>query len=469
MTTPSFNPLPCPPDNPGGPVMASLFSYNTMCDVDPDTGLVHNVVTQQVVTDDEGEPIGFTYWDATTGQPYELLGEASDCTVTRGPQIQVLCEFREDGEVVQFIRRYTELDSGETLVGDSTLDGDQTYDVDPTSTVGLCRDVPCDPITVLGTCLADGTPIAVLLRQDCEAGTSELDGYVDLLTGAMTAGPLPEGTMPCGRPSIQVVGPLCVTVDDVVTATVLIQYHYGPDGEITHTALVDAVTGATVVPPPGATVGACLAQPVVVPPFPDVPAASDALLLCDNVGPFVRDFSREDGVITSVRNYTLAGATYSPVGPVRLCEPDAVVFPEAGPISVGDVCLTNGNPGAVIRNANGTLSYVDLVTGGTVTAGQVVPCAAGQTFATLYDVVPGSPWTSAVVSGLQSESVTVTVLAGTVTVAGVGSAPAVSLPVGSSLSWTRTPGARQLVGPASVTAAASSRAIVSCTTSLTPP
>lgn len=329
--------------------MAALFNYNTMCDVDPASGIVHNVMTQQVITDDEGNTVGFRYFDAATGQPYELVGEASDCSVTRGPEILVLCEHKPDGSTVQFIRRFTELDSGITLVGDSDLNGDQSYDVDPESTVSLCFDDPCDPIAALGTCLADGTPIAVLLKQDCATASSELEGYVNLLTGAFTAGPLPDGTQPCGRPSVQVVGPLCVTVGDVVTATVAIQYRYGPDGEVVSTALVDTVTGAVYVPPAGAVVGACLAPPVVVPPFPDVPAAADALMLCDDNGPFVRDFSRLDGIVTAVRDYTLAGAPYAPVGSVGLCEPDQPMPPAAGPISVGDVCLSSGNPGAVLH------------------------------------------------------------------------------------------------------------------------
>lgn len=471
MTTPPFNPQPCPPVDPGGPVMASLFNYSTLCDSDPDSGIVHNVITQQVITNDNGDPIGVRYFDATTGAPYELVGEAVDCSVSRGPEIKVLCEYRTDGSVVQFIRRYTELDSGEMLVGDSTLDGDQTYDVDPTSTIGLCMPPAtgvCEPVTALGMCLADGTPVAVVLGRDCETGVASLDGYVDLVLGTFTEGPLPDDARPCGRPSVQLVGPLCVSVGDVVVATVTVEYTYGPDNAVTGARLVDTVTGTTYVPPVGATVGACTSPPVVIPPYPDIPAAADALLLCDDDGPFVRDFSREEGVITSVADYTLAGAPYSPVGTVRLCEPDQPVFPEAGPIGVADVCLTNGNPGAVIRNANGTLTYVDLVTGGTVFAAQVRPCPAvpaPTTYAELYDVVPGSPWTDAVVSTRQLESVTVVVITGTATVDGSGSSAPVPVPAGTSLSWSRAAGASALAGPSSVTAAAASRAIVSVTTS----
>ena len=453
--------------------MAALFNYSTLCDGDPETGIVHNVITQQVITDDEGNPVEIRYFDAATGAPYELVGEVLDCSVSRGPEIQVLCEYRTDGSVVQFIRRYTELDNGEMLVGDSTLDGDQTYDVDPTSAVALCEPTAvCAPVSVLGMCLADGTPVAVVLGRDCSDGTTSLDGYVDLRSGAFTAGPLPGDAVACGRGSVQLLGPLCVKSGDVVTALVAAEYQFGPDGEVTGVRLADTTTGVTYVPGPGETVGACTSPPVVVPPFPDVPAAADVLLLCDDVGPFVRDFSREDGIVTSVLDYTLDGSPYSPVGVVRMCEPDQPVFPEAGPIGVADVCLTNGNPGAVIRNGDGTLSYVDLVTGDTVSAAQVRPCPAvpaPTTYAELYDVVPGSPWTDAVVSTRQLESVTVVVLSGTAVVDGSGTSASVSVPAGTSLSWTRAAGAGVLAGPVSVTAAAASRALVSVTTSVALP
>jgi hypothetical protein len=138
MTTPPFNPQPC---CGGGEVVTPLaanFAYETLCDADPATGVVYNVVTQQTEYDDQGNPVGMVYFDATTGEPYTPVGEVTSCSLTGAMQIEVLCEFTEDGQTIPFIRRYTELENGAILVQDASLGGDQSYDVAPTSTVGIC-------------------------------------------------------------------------------------------------------------------------------------------------------------------------------------------------------------------------------------------------------------------------------------------------------------------------------------------
>lgn len=517
MTTPPFNPRPCPPADggSGGPVtFAAMLNYSTLCDVNPDTGVVYNVVTQKIETDDEGNPIGFTYYDATTGTEYQPQGEISDCSVTRGPEIQVLCEFKTNGDVIQFVRRYTELDSGQTLVGDSSLDGDQSYDVDPTSTVGLCPQTGgCDPITVTGLCLPGGSPIAVVMRRDCEDGSTTLDGYVSLLSGTFTAGPPPVGTVACGgTQSVQVSGTFCSvdTVSGDVLALVLVEYTYGEDGAIVSTRLVNAIDGTTYIVPAGAQITTC--------PTGTATPESSTLSLCDDNGPFLRDFRRDEtGALVSFTDYTLSLTPYVPVGTVKVCEPGCC--PEA----VAEVCLANGHKGAIIRSSDGGLLYLDVITGGSFTTGDVVPCEAfisgepvvlcylgpggtddvrrflrhfrygtdgtvegfedttldgaplslapgaafacgpvgGSTYPEVFNVVPGTPWTyAATLAGKNAESVTVTVLSGPVTVDGSGSNPPVVLPTGASLSWTRSDSSSVLAGPTSITAGTGGHAIV---------
>lgn len=518
MSQPSgFEPVPC---ETGGAVtpLAASFNYETLCDVDPGTGIVYNVVTQQTEYDDQGNPVGMAYFDATTGAPYVPVGEVTSCSLTAGSQIQVLCEFTTGGDVVQFIRRYAELDNGAILVQDATLDGDQTYDVDPTSTVGLCPgEAGCDPLAVTGLCLPGGAPIAVVLRRDCDTGVTTLDGYLTLLSGVFTPGPPPLGTVACGASeSVQVSGTFCSvdTVSGSVLALVLVEYTYGPDGTIVSTRLVNAVDGTTYVVPAGAAITTC-------PAGVDAPD-SDGLALCDDNGIFLRDFRRdENGTLVSYSDYTLALAPYVPAGEVRICQPGCC------PITVAEVCLSNGHAGVVIRDENGALTRLDTVTGLPFVPGDIVPCALTrgsepvqlcytgpggtddvrrflrhftygpdgaitghtdtdmdggalgvapgaafacpaprpQTYTEAFSVVPGTPWTSAVVAALELESLTLTVVAGTVTVDGSGTGPAVTVPAGASMSWTRAAGASVLVGPASITAAAASQALVNYTAS----
>lgn len=517
MTSPTggFDPQACAPGDTPPVAMLAAFVDETLCDTDIATGVVHNVVTRRTHYDDDGNFEGYDYFDSATGAPYVPLGEVTVCSFSDGPQVVILCEFKTDGSVVQFVRRYTELDNGQTLVGDSSLDGDQTFDVDPTSTVGLCPQVGTrDPIAVTGLCLPGGAPIAVVIRQDA-TGATLVDGYVSLLSGAFTPGAPPTGTVWCGTSdSVQVSGTFCSvdTATNTVLALVLVEYTYGQDGTIESTRLVNAVDGATYTVPVGAEITTC-------PSDVDAPD-SDGIALCDDNGVFLRDYRRdENGALVSYTDYTLAATPYTAVGPVHVCAPDCCPQPAA------EVCLANGHRGAVIL-ADGVLSYVDVVTGLPFVVADIVPCdpflndgpmvlcyqgpggaddvrqfvrhftyghdgsVTGQrdttldggpvtvspgaafyceradpvTYTEAFDVLPGTPWLFATAfSGSIAESVTVTVLSGTVTVDGSGTAPTVSLPVGTTMSWTRSAASGRLVGPTSITAAASSRAVVAYT------
>ena len=184
--------------------------------------------------------------------------------------------------------------------------------------------VPCaeamDPVAITGLCLADGTPIAAVVRRSSVTGVVTQDGWINLNTGAFTAGNPPVGAVACGDSrSIQVSGTFCdVDGSGNVLALVLIEYSYNPDGTIASVRLVNATTGATYVP-----VGTITTCPEGT-PQPE----QDIEILCDvNAGvatPFIRDYRRDElGAIVAISDYTLAGAAYTPTGTVGLCSQGA--------------------------------------------------------------------------------------------------------------------------------------------------
>lgn len=220
---------------------------------------------------------------------------------------EILCDRGNAGH--QFIRRYVgspSVDVNDAMF-DFELDGVTEYA--PVGPVGRCD---CDPVTTTGLCLADGTPIGVVTRRDCDSGVLTQDGWINLLTGVFTAGPPPAGAMSCSASqSVQVSGTFC-DVDGTgdVVGLVLIEYHYAADGTIESVRLVNATTGATYVPV--GTITTC--------PTGTEQPEQDLTILCDTNGAFIRDYRRDEtGTIVAVSNYTLAGAAYVPVGPVVVC------------------------------------------------------------------------------------------------------------------------------------------------------
>ncbi|MEZ0073611.1 hypothetical protein [Planotetraspora sp. GP83] len=193
---------------------------------------------------------------------------------------------------------------------------------------------PTEPTATVGLCLADGTPIAVTVVRDC-AGTVTSEGWLNLTTGAYSAGAPPAGTVACGESrSIQVSGTFC-DIDPVtgdVLGLVLIEYTYDDAGAISSVRLVDAVTGGTYTPTGTVTVcPAGVEQP-----------ERDVLQLCDTatdgtVTEFVRDYARdENGAITGHSDYTLDGAAYTPTGTVTTC-PTGTEQPEQDAVQLCDV------------------------------------------------------------------------------------------------------------------------------------
>lgn len=220
-----------------------------------------------------------------------------------------------------FLRRYTFLADTATYE-DIALDGSTPHVV--TGTVGVCTGDPdscaeqTTPAATLGLCLADGTPIAVVVTRDCE-GTVTRDGWLNLTTGAWTAGAPPAGTIACGDSrSITVSGTFCDVDPDSgdVLGLVLIEYQYAADGSIAAVRLVDAVTGGTYLPQGEVT---------TCPAGTEQPER-DLIQLCDTapdgtVTGFIRDYARdENGAITGHSDYALDGAPYTPAGTVGLCE-----------------------------------------------------------------------------------------------------------------------------------------------------
>lgn len=291
-----------------------------------------DTVCRQLCDDTDGDGTADTIYSElwcvhADGTADLVLTYQDDPSTPYTPVAPVDCEYAgTSGEVLTlcddagpFLRRYTWI--GDTAsFEDVALDGVTPYVV--TGTVGVCSNAPdCEtqttPAATLGLCLADGTPIAVVVTRDC-TGTITQDGWLNLTTGTYTAGEPPLGTMACGNPrSITTAGTFC-DVDPVsgdVLGLVLIEYTYGADGAVAALRLVDATTGQTYTPQGEVT---------TCPAGTEQPER-DLVQLCDTatdgtVTEFVRDYSRDEtGVITGHADYLLDGTAYTPTGTVGRC------------------------------------------------------------------------------------------------------------------------------------------------------
>ncbi|BBA98354.1 hypothetical protein RVR_4503 [Actinacidiphila reveromycinica] len=284
-------------------------------------------------TDGDGEPDA-TYselWCIRADGTAELvLTYQDDPSTPYAPVAPVDCSYGcPDAETITlcdesgpFLRRYTWL-NGTATFEDFALDGQTPHLV--TGDVGTCAaggsasdcEAPTTPAATLGLCLADGTPIAVLVTRDCE-GTVTQDGWLNLTSGTYSTGEPPAGTMACGNPrSITTAGTFCDVDPNTgdVLGLVLIEYTYGSDGAVEAVRLVDAVTGSTYTPQGEVT---------TCPTGVEQPER-DVVQLCDTaadgvVTEFVRDFARDEaGAIVGHADYDLDGAPYTPAGVVGRC------------------------------------------------------------------------------------------------------------------------------------------------------
>ncbi|GAA2948210.1 hypothetical protein ACFPN0_15260 [Kitasatospora cinereorecta] len=202
------------------------------------------------------------------------------------------------------------------------------------------------PTATVGVCLADGTPIAVTVVRDCD-GVVTSEGWINLTTGAWSAGAPPAGTMACGDArTITVSGTFC-DVDGAgeVVGLVLVEYTYDDTGAIASVRLVDAVTGDTYAPTGTVTVcPAGTSQP-----------ERDVVQLCDTatdgtVTPFVRDYARNEvGAIVGHSDYTLGGTAYTPTGTVGTCgavtcETLQLCDSSPAPVELGATSLDDPSP-----------------------------------------------------------------------------------------------------------------------------
>ncbi|MGW6460399.1 hypothetical protein ACWF94_31505 [Streptomyces sp. NPDC055078] len=291
----------------------------------------------------------------------------------------MLCDTAPDGTVTPFLRRYSFL-NGTASYEDVELDG-QTPHVG-TGTVAVCAGeavVPgcaeqTTPTATLGLCLADGTPIAVLITRDCD-GLVTQDGWVNLTTGTFSTGAPPAGAQACSSSrAFELAGLLC-DVDPVtgdVYAPVLAEYEYNDDGSLASVRLVDPGTGATYVLQGDLEV--CPAGPATA------TADQDLTVLCDvqpdgTSTPFLRDYRRNatTGEITGHTDYSLDGTPYSPTGTAGTCSPDQ---PEPEPCRDTSTVLlcdlpTGGTPQPAVTGTDPT-PYYPFPTGVPVSGAQVL-------------------------------------------------------------------------------------------------
>ncbi|MFE0545199.1 hypothetical protein [Streptomyces sp. NPDC058891] len=315
-------------------------------------------------TDGDGQPDA-TYrelWCIRADSPAELvLTYQDDPSTPYTPTAPLDCTYGcPETENVQlcddtgpFLRRYTWLNGAATFE-DVELDGQTPHIV--TGTVTSCAAqrgeecaAPTTPAATLGLCLADGTPIAVVVTRDCD-GIITRDGWLNLTTGAYATGDPPAGTIACGDSrSITTNGTFCdVDPDGNVLGLVLVEYQYAADGSIASVRLVDAITGATYTP---------RGQVTTCPAGVEQPER-DILQLCDTapdgtITPFVRDYTRdENGQITGHTDYLLDGTPYTAAGTVGRCAQ------ECQDCQTVVLCDTDANPPSTIAgtDASGTLS-----------------------------------------------------------------------------------------------------------------
>ena len=247
--------------------------------------------------------------------------QPGQCTTLRYLADAVLCDVdpATGNVIVSFLRKYVQTWSEElgarTLESrDFTLDGSQVYTL-----TGVAQDCEAQhaPFTMTGLCLADGTPIGVVYHRGNNAPIR--DGWVNLLTGAYSAGDPPAGAVACASgQSIQTTGVFCVTDDTTgdVLELVLIEYSYGPDGSVDSVRIVRAEDGTTYTVPVGASLDVC--------PAGTEQPGQQMVQLCNLAGgdsvPFLRDYRRDDtGAITGFTDYTLAGVPFTPAGPIAAC------------------------------------------------------------------------------------------------------------------------------------------------------
>lgn len=362
----------------GGSVSTSApdREYEVLCDTAAD-GTVTPFIRRVSVDGTGNTTVTDTTLDGTTA--YTPTGTVGVCPAeTTDYEVIELCDTAVEGTVTPFLRHLAIAEDGAVTVTDSALDGTTAYT--PAGTVGVCLPVddcasPTTPTATIGLCLPDGTPIAVTVIRDCD-GVVTSEGWINLQTGAYSAGTPPVGAVACGSSqSVQVSGTFCdVLADGTVAGLVLIEYSYAADGTIDSVRLVDATTGTTYTPT--GTVSTC--------PAGTEQPEQDVVQLCDTaadgtVTVFVRDYRRDEtGAITGHSDYLLDGTVYVPAGTVGICT-DPCLNCETLLL-----CDDGGNDPATIRPRG--------VSTGTLPNGVTWSSRGTQPLPSTYDNADGAWW-----------------------------------------------------------------------------
>jgi hypothetical protein len=410
---------------------------------------------------------------------------------------QVLCDVSGGGVSTQFLR--TEVRQANTILRrvDTQLDGISPYT--PTGTVGLCSAGSDTEVFQLCDVVA-GVPIPFLRRQTFRDGTlvgttdtnmagapytvtgtvaacTELDAetvtlcdagnnyrpYIRRITyNATTGAQVGTGTVNVDGSAYTPVGPetvcdsrdsdIAILCDSATPTPNRFVRTYNKDTAGNITGFTDRTLAGGAFTPTGA-VGVC-AQTVQSDTDFVEEVMQDSQGTC-----FLRlfRFNSVTGALISTTNTTLAGGAFTPVGAVTAgcgtCCPEPI----------GSGCTNTGSGRyTAIRAANGTVTLIDSVSGATVAAANIIPCPDDNEVQTLQarvlDVVPGTPWTPAAVTGTLT-SLTATGVAGTWSVDPSEGATVTALPTGYTATWEAEDD-NQIDPPTSIAADAASRVIV---------
>lgn len=221
----------------------------------------------------------------------------------------LMCDIQPDGTVIQFLRIF--LSSGGTQ--DVTLDREPYT---PTGDVGTCGG-DCESVTtpvaaVAHLCLADGTPIAVVVQRDCD-GTISSPGWVNMATGTYTEGTVPDDAAACDQ---TVTGgsadriALCDVQDDGTVVGFL--RAIGADGTLTDTTIDGQPYTPTGTPQ---MCDALAASEAIGCASPTTPVATTGLCLADST-PIAVTIERDcDGVTIRTGWLDLVTGTWSSGAP----------------------------------------------------------------------------------------------------------------------------------------------------------
>lgn len=383
-------------------------------------------------------------FDATA---YVLVGDAVNCSTGGTTVIQEMCDRINISTTTQFYRQLTFNAAGDLV----TIAEFDSLGI-PYVPVGEVRLGHCDPNQVEHEIMCDMPSGTQFLRVWRYSGfDTDPTGFNDYDLGGVApyvvVGTAQICTASTGPRRDEELLVLC----DATPTRFLRRYNYdGVTGALVSTVNT-TLDGVTAFVPVGA-VGVCTTA-----------IASDfdflSTVLCDSNGTqFIQrlTFNSATGAVTATTNTTLTGGAFVPVGAVGLCSSCCPIVLE------DDLCTNVGSGrGVAIRNANGTISLLDAVTGAAIVAANIVACVTDpvETLqARIFNATAGTPWTPALVTGTIT-ALSATGVSGTYTVTPPEGAAVTLLPAGFTSEWGAED-ANTLQPPTSIAADAASRVVV---------